>query len=143
MPIDRDDGEIMGPRPHGKLPMGHRTRAVYDECLAELIGGYPGLEGFHERVRIDRALLVLAGDHAIDVQKLVRQPVRDARNVNLANSKGHPGAKASGKLPDPVAPPPRGRPADRVCLQQNLPHSTRLPPASPFLCYTTRTQLTQ
>src|SRR3546814_1336950 len=97
MPIDRDDGEIMGPRPHGKLPMGHRTRAVYDECLAELIGGYPGLEGFHERVRIDRALLVLAGDHAIDVQKLVRQPVRDARNVNLANSKGHPGAKASGK----------------------------------------------
>src|SRR3546814_16141241 len=85
MPIDRDDGEIMGARPHGKLPMGHRTRAVYDECLAELISGYPGLDGFHERVRIDRALLVLAGDHAIAVQKLVRQPVRDARNVNLAN----------------------------------------------------------
>src|SRR3546814_18387221 len=87
MPIDRDDGEIMGPRPHGKLPMGHRTRAVYDECLAELIGGYPGLEGLHERVRIDRALLVLAGAHAIDVQKLVRQPVRDARNVNRSEER--------------------------------------------------------
>src|SRR3546814_10257397 len=86
-----------------------------DVCSSDL----PGLEGFHGRVRIDRALLVLAGDHAIDVQKLVRQPVRDARNVNLANSKGHPGAKASGKLPDPVDRPLRGRLGMRVGLQQN------------------------
>src|SRR3546814_3988406 len=107
-----------------------------DVCSSDL----PGLEGFHGRVRIDRALLVLAGDHAIDVQKLVRQPVRDARNVNLANSKGHPGAKASGKLPDPVDRPLRGRLGMRVGLQQNISHGHRFPPASPFLWHTTRSE---
>src|SRR3546814_8459319 len=82
---------------------------------------------------------------------MIRRPPRSTRTDTLfpyttlfrSNSKGHPGAKASGKLPDPVDRPLRGRLGMRVGLQQNISHGHRFPPASPFLWHTTSDQLIQ
>lgn len=95
-----------------------------------LLGPHPGSEALYEQIGVGGASIVLAGYHAIDVEKFVRQPVRHRRNVNLTNAERDLRAKPRPELGNPVECPLRGWLRMRVGLQQNVTHGHHSPPAS-------------